>query len=246
MSDRPAHFRDKRFYRDWMKPVGLVRFDARVMETDLAILAERDLTREALSVAVELRNALEGYADRHEGFYAALEPVAADEGAPEIVRRMCEAAEAWAVGPMAAVAGTFAEMVGEALLRHTREVIVENGGDVFLSIREPREISIYAGEKSPFKGRLTVRIMPQSGIHGVCTSSGTIGHSFSRGKADAVTTFAPSAAFADAAATAIGNRVKGPDDVERVVEEERERAALAGLVIVAGDRMGAFGELEFV
>ena len=56
----------------------------------------------------------------------------------------------------------------------------------------------------------------------------------------------PSAAFADAAATAIGNRVKGPDDVERVVEEERERAALAGLVIVAGDRMGAFGEVEFV
>lgn len=243
---RPAHLRDRRFYRGWMKPGTLVRFDARVMETDLAILAERDLTREALDRIVELRNDLERYADSHEGFYAALEPVRPAKGAPEIVRRMCDATAFWGVGPMAAVAGTFAEMVGEALLEKTGEVIVENGGDIYVEMKSPREIAIFAGENSPFAGKLVVKVSPESGIHGVCTSSATIGHSLSRGAADAVTTFAPSAAFADAAATAIGNRIKSPEDVERVVEEERARGALSALVVVIGDRMGAFGDIEFV
>ena len=241
-----AHFREKRFYRDWMKAAGLVRFEARVFETDLAILAERDLTREALKRIVELRNGLERYADAHDGFYAALEPVEAKAGAPEIVRRMCEATASWGVGPMAAVAGTFAEMVGETLAEKSREVIVENGGDIFITGREAREIGIYAGENSPFAGKLTVSVRPESGIRGVCTSSGTIGHSLSRGAADAVTCFASSAAFADAAATAIGNKVKTPEDVEKVVEEERQRGALKALVVVLGDRMGAFGDIEFV
>jgi hypothetical protein len=228
-----------------MKPGGLVRFDARVFETDLAILAESNLTREALDRVVELRNDLERYADSHEGFYSALDPVRAVEGAPEIVRRMCEATGFWGVGPMAAVAGTFAEMVGESLLKKSGETIVENGGDIYIAVKAPREIAIYAGEKSPFAGKLVVRLDPESGIRGVCTSSGTIGHSLSRGAADAVTTFAESAAFADAAATAIGNRVKTPEDVARVVEDERARGALKALVVVIGDKMGAFGDIEF-
>ena len=243
---RPAHFRDKRFYRDWMKAAGLVRFEARVFETDLAILAEKDLRKEALERIVALRNDLEKYAEAHEGFYAAMDPVETGAGAPEIVRRMCEATSVWGVGPMASVAGAFAEMVGEALSRKSGEVIVENGGDIFIAGKVPREIGIYAGEKSPFAGKLTARVRPESGIRGVCTSSGTIGHSLSRGAADAVTCFASSAAFADAAATAIGNRIKVPEDVDRVVDQERQRGALKALVVVIGDRMGAFGDVEFV
>lgn len=247
--DRPLHFRQKRFYRDWMKGAGeggLVRFEARVMETDLAILAGRDLHREALERILELRAGLLEYAGSHDGFLAALEPLAAEPGAPEVVLRMCAAAEAWGVGPMAAVAGAFAEMVGEALLRQSGEVIVENGGDIYLSSSRPRDISVFAGDASPFAGRITVRVAPESGIHGVCTSSGTVGHSFSRGKADAVVALAPSAAYADAAATAIANRVKSAADVESVVEEERARGRLSGLVVVAGDRMGLFGDIELV
>jgi ApbE superfamily uncharacterized protein (UPF0280 family) len=245
-SERPAHFRDERFYRGGMAAEGLVRFDARVFETDLAIFAEKDLTKVALGRVVELRNDLEGYADAHEDFYGALEPLEAADGAPEIVRRMCAATGNWGVGPMAAVAGTFAEMVGGTLLGYSREVIVENGGDIFMKCLTPREVGIFAGEDSPFAGKLAVRVRPESGIRGICTSSGTIGHSLSRGKADAVVTFAGSAAFADAAATAIGNKVKTSEGVERVVEDERTKGALKGLVIVIGDKMGAFGDIEFV
>jgi uncharacterized protein len=245
-SPRPAHFREKRFYRDWMKSTGLFRFDARVMETDLAILAERDLTRDALARIVDLRNGLQKYAESHDGFLAALEPVKADADAPEVVKRMCRAALSWEVGPMAAVAGAFAEMVGEALLARSKEVIVENGGDIFIATRVPRDIGIYAGPKSPFLGKLTVQVRPDSGIRGVCTSSGTVGHSLSRGKADAVVTFASSAAYADAAATAIGNRIQTKEDVDAVIEAEKDRDALLALVIVIEDRMGAFGEIEFM
>ena len=243
---RPEHFRDERTYRSRMKAENLVRFDVRVYETDLCILAEKDLTKLALAKVVDLRNDLTRYADVHEDFYGSLAPLEAADGAPEVVGRMCRAAAAWEVGPMAAVAGTFAEMVGEALLEKSAEVIVENGGDIFIAARRPREVEIYSGAGSPWAGRLSVRIAPESGIRGVCTSSGTIGHSFSRGKADAVAAFAESAAFADAAATAVGNRVKSAADVERIVDEEKRRGALKGLVIVAGPTMGAFGEVEFV
>jgi len=243
---RPSHFREKRFYRDWMKAEGLVRFDARVLETDLAILAERDLTCDALRNIVNLRNALQKYADTHEGFLATLEPVAADADAPEIVKRMCAATSEWGVGPMASVAGAFAEMVGEALRAKSKEIIVENGGDIFIASKFPRDVGIFTGGKSPFSGRLTVQVRPESGIRGICTSSGTVGHSLSRGKADAVVTFAKSAAYADAAATSIGNRVQTAADVETIIEEEKDRGNLLALVIVIGDRMGAFGEIEFV
>lgn len=236
----------ERFYRARMSPAGLVRFDVRIEETDLTMFAETDLTREATAAVVEMRNELAGYAEEHEGFFEALSPLEAAPRAPEVVVRMCEAAGCWDVGPMAAVAGTFAQMVGEALIEKSGEVIVENGGDIFMATSKTRRIEIFAGEDSPFAGELAVNVDPASGIRGICTSSGTVGHSLSRGLADAVVVFAESASRADAAATAIGNRVKAGADVEGVVEAERERDALLALVVVAGDRMGAFGEIELV
>jgi ApbE superfamily uncharacterized protein (UPF0280 family) len=242
---RHAEAGAKRFYRERMKPGGLVRFDVREGETDLSVFAEHDLSRKALSKVRELRRCLEEYAEVNEGFVSSLRPLDAPAGAPEIVRRMCAAAAEWDVGPMAAVAGAFAEMVGEALWDESGEVIVENGGDIYLHSTEPRRIAIFAGEDSPFGGKLAVTVAPEAGIRGICTSSGTVGHSLSYGRADAVVAFADSAVRADAAATATGNRVGGPGDIERIVEEERERGRLAGLVIIAGDRLGAFGSIEF-
>jgi ApbE superfamily uncharacterized protein (UPF0280 family) len=193
-----------------------------------------------------LRADLEGYAREHAGFLEALKPLEPAEGAPEIVRRMCRAAVEWGVGPMAAVAGTVAELVGEALAADSDEVIVENGGDVYLSTAKPRKVAIFAGDDSPFGGDLAVLVKPETGIHGVCASSATVGHSLSFGRADAVVAFAPSAAFADAAATAICNRVGSKGEVEKIIEDERRRARLTALVVIMDDVMGAFGDVEFV
>lgn len=235
-----------RSYRTRMNPRDLVRFDVAVKETDLAIFADRDFSREALAAVGRLRGDLEGYAERHEGFRQALSPLAPRRDAPEVVRRMCEAARLWNVGPMAAVAGAFAQMVGEDLLRYVDEVIVENGGDIFVATQKTRNIAIFAGEHSPFEDKITVRVRPSAGIRGVCTSSGTVGPSLSFGSADAVTAFAQSAAQADAAATAIANRIGSPRDLATVVEAEKKRGALMALVVVIEDKMAVFGDIELV
>jgi ApbE superfamily uncharacterized protein (UPF0280 family) len=79
---------------------------------------------------------------------------------------------------------------------------------------------------------------------GICTSSGTVGHSLSYGQADAAVVLAESAILADAAATAIGNLVVNADDIPRVVEFARTISDLVGVVIVKDDRVGAWGEVE--
>jgi ApbE superfamily uncharacterized protein (UPF0280 family) len=99
------------------------------------------------------------------------------------VREMADATREVGVGPMAAVAGAIAESVGKELLPYSDEVIVENGGDIFLKTSKERFIGVYAG-KSKFTKKIAFSILPDETPLGVCTSSGTVGHSLSFGYAD--------------------------------------------------------------
>ena len=80
----------------------------------------------------------------------------------------------------------------------------------------------------------------------VCTSSGTIGHSLSLGVADAVCVVSESCPLADAAATAIGNRVEGAGDIQGAIDWGRGISGVDGIVVVIGDKMGAWGGVELV
>jgi len=233
-----------RFYRDWAKRDDLTSFEVKLRETDLAIRAHSDLSAEAMDMVRRRRRDLEVYAEAHPGFFWAMTPRRLDPEAPEIVREMIEAAALYGVGPMAAVAGAMAEAVGRGLLEFSPEVIVENGGDVFLRMNRPARLMLYSGEASPFGGKLVVKVDAPGEPRGVCTSSARIGPSVSHGAADAVLAVSDRAALADAAATAIGNRVKTADDVAGVLEEEKSRGVLLGAVVTIGETFGAFGELE--
>jgi uncharacterized protein len=158
---------------------------------------------------------------------------------------MEEAGETVGVGPMAAVAGAFAEFVGRELLRFTTEVIVENGGDIFIKTGKKRLVGVYAG-KSPYTGKIALQIEPADTPLGVCTSSGTVGHSLSFGKADAVIVLSPSTSLADAAATAIGNIVKEETDIQRALDFARGVAGLSGVVLIINDKMGVWGKVNLV
>ena len=136
---------EERKYRDLFKGSNLVFFDARIMETDLVIGAERELKREALESIRKYRSMIEEYIWLHRDFLTSLEPVAASEDAPPIVKSMCEAAALAGVGPMAAVAGALSEMVGKDLLKLSGEIIVENGGDIYIKTNSVRKAGIYAG-----------------------------------------------------------------------------------------------------
>lgn len=235
----------ERFYRGLVTDTGLVSFRVVVRETDLWIRADRQLKREATDLILKHRMPLERYARDCPGFIDALRPLPEDPLAPPIVRTMIDAGRRSGVGPMAAVAGAIAEGVGRDLLAYSDEIIVENGGDVFVSVASPTTIAILAGA-SPLSNRLGICIdAPQCPL-GVCTSSGTVGHSLSFGKADAVVVLSESTALADAAATALGNRVAHKRDIETALTAGKGISGLIGLVVILGEELGAWGEVELV
>lgn len=192
-----------------------------------------------------VRNDLEDYICAESDFAASLTPVSVLDDAPLVIQKMADAGRAWEVGPMAAVAGVTAELVGRELLKSAQSVLVENGGDIFALSPRPVRFCLYAGEASPFKSSLVFAIDAKSGL-GICTSSGKVGPSMSFGRADAVVAIHSDAAFADAAATAIANRIKTPDDVSVVVEKEKKRNVLEGLIVCCGDRLGMWGDFELI
>ena len=233
-----------RTYRHWVKDKDLVAFNVTAKETDLYIRAKSDLKRQAYELVVKYRRMLEEYIELHPSFQTSLEPVAVADDAPPLVSGMAEAAQKAGVGPMAAVAGAIAEAVGSELLTLSQEVIVENGGDIYLKSLRKRLIGIYAGQ-SPLTGRVGLEIKAKDTPLGICTSSGTVGHSLSYGKADAVIVLAPSTALADAAATAIGNRILKPEDIAGGIEFARSIGGLKGAVIIQGEQVGVWGEVKF-
>ena len=79
---------------------------------------------------------------------------------------------------------------------------------------------------------------------GICTSSGTVGHSLSYGKVDAAVVLARSATLADAAATAIGNLVSQPGDIKRGIEFAKGIKGLKGVVIIKDDNIGLWGDVK--
>ncbi len=235
-----------RFYRYQHRSVGWVTFQVKYHETDLWIRAERDLQQAARDAVLNCRRHLEGYIVQHPTFLHSLEPLPDDWSAPPLVRRMLQAARTAGVGPMAAVAGAIAQAVGQTLRSSGSSSIVENGGDCFLDVEEDITMAIYAGPHSPFTNRIGLRFPAPSFPLGVCTSSGTIGHSLSFGKADAVTVVARDASLADAAATRLGNAVSGPGAVSKALALAPQIPGLLGVLILIEDQMGAWGDLQLV
>jgi ApbE superfamily uncharacterized protein (UPF0280 family) len=232
----------KRFYRNLGQPSDLKSFRVVVKETDLHIHAESDLTVRASEIVAQYRGYIEGYIRRHPIFLESLVPISIDDPAPSIVSEMILAAKIAGVGPMAAVAGAIAANVGRDLLSHTSQVIVENGGDVFAKTHQPLLMGIYAGS-SPLSLNIGLRLECDNDPVGICTSSGTVGHSLSKGKADAVCVVSPNCILADAAATAIGNVIQSPTDISPAIEFGRTITGVSGLVIIVGDRIGCWGKV---
>ncbi len=235
----------ERKYRHGIRHERLIAFEVAVRETDLLILAESDLTTLAEEAIYKARGPLEGYIAQHPEFLHSMSPLPSDQLAPRIVKEMLSAAQNCGSGPMAAVAGAIAEQVGLALLEESSEVVVENGGDCFVKVNTPLQISIFAG-RSCLSQQLALNIKPEKTPLGVCTSSGTVGHSLSLGRADAVTVVAQSASLADAAATMICNQVQSEGDIHQALDFAQNIESLSGVTIFAGDQMGAWGDVELV
>jgi hypothetical protein len=234
---------EKRTYRNLVKTDDLIKFEVIVKETDLLVRAERDLSRETRDSVLKYRHQLETYIAMNPEFQESLIPSKDDPGVPGIIQEMIRTSQLAQVGPMAAVAGAMAESVSKDLLKFSKQLIVENGGDIYLATSKERTIGIYAGD-SPLSLRIGIVIAPEESPLGVCTSSGTVGHSLSFGRADAVCILSKSAALADAAATAVGNVVRDKKDIESGLERGRKIEGVLGTLIIVGEKMGVWGNIK--
>jgi uncharacterized protein len=194
---------------------------------------------------VRLRALLEEYLSRDRPFAESFVPVPCAPGAPAVARSMAEAAEAVGVGPMAAVAGAFAEEVVRAIVAAgAAEAIVDNGGDVFVQAARDVFVGLLpagpTGRPGPLESlalRLKAAMLPCA----VCSSSAAMGHSLSFGRADLATVVAGSGALADACATALCNAVTTLEGASGAVEFYAAVPGVTGALAVIGGRLIAAG-----
>lgn len=235
----------KRHYRNAIYRPAMTSFNVVIQETDVLIHAQNDLTEVAKDAILEYRHHIECYIKDYPQFAQTLVPWRNNRPAAPIIKDMIQAGKAANVGPMAAVAGAIAQHVGQVLMRYSDEVIVENGGDIFFNVKPPLTVGIYAGT-SPLSMRIGLNVSQTDHPFGICTSSGTIGHSLSLGEADAVTIFSPSCALADAAATAIANHVRTKQDIQHAIHYGKTIPGVAGIIVIIGEKIGFWGDIEVV
>ena len=235
----------ERTYRNRVSHNDLTSFHICVSETDLSIYCDSDLSQKALEAVYIYRGFIESYIKNHPDFLTSLSPLRTDDLAPPIIKDMITATLAANVGPMASVAGAISEYVANDLLMLSPNTIVENGGDIFLKTLREVRVGIFAG-KSPLTYKITLLLRPAQMPLGVCTSSGTVGHSLSFGKADAVCVVSKSSTLADAAATAIANLVKGKRDIRAALDKGMQIEGVLGALIIMGEHFGVIGEIELI
>jgi hypothetical protein len=236
---------DRDLYRNRVTATDLIRRRIVVKETDLLVLSRTDIGDLVRDIVLTERDRLERYIAANPGFRDSLLPLAVSDTAPAIVRSMAAAGSAAGVGPMAAVAGAVCETVAAGVGDGGRDLILENGGDLFIATTRERIVGIFAGEGgrgAPFG----LRVAPDRTPIGICTSSGRLGHSLSFGDSAAATVVSRSCALADAAATAVGNRVRGKHGVREGLDAAREIPGVLGVVVIRDGQLGAWGDVEIV
>jgi uncharacterized protein len=214
-----------------------------VQETDLSVYADGLSADEVKNSVIVQRGYLENYIQRFPAFAQTLKPWREDSLAPPIVQEMIRAGQQAGVGPMAAVAGAIAERVGTDLLRGTDEIIIENGGDVFIKTAHPLTVGVFAGH-SPLSMKVGIAIDASERSVSVCTSSGSVGPSLSKGHADAVCVVGPACSVADAAATAIANRVVNVGDIQPAIQWGQAIGGVEGILIIMDKKVGVWGRIR--
>ncbi len=232
--------RKYRRYRSLNAAQDLIYFNVKIYQSDLCIGADKKLELHAEKILVEARRKIEDEIRKRQEFLTSYVPLSYYGGSSEIVSWMYEASSRCNVGPMAAVAGAIARYVGEKLLKVSKQVIIENGGDIYINSTALRKIAVYAGA-SPLSNKLAIEL--ESGIWGVCTSAKTVGHSFSSGNCDAAVCIAKDCSIADAAATVLGNSIKEQKHLSKGVNNIMNIKGITGAIAIMKDKIAVSGNV---
>mgnify|MGYP000451123797 FL=1 len=241
------HLSANRSYRDAIHPAsGEVGFQVVVEETDLFVIATEDISQPVAALVRKLRGELKNHILFHPEFLSSLDSLPMDAAAPAFIRRMLAAGQVCGVGPMAAVAGTIAQEVADHFHTQCPDILVENGGDVFMHSTRDRTVALLADPEGG--ASVGLRIKAGQCPLALCASSGRIGHSLSLGTGDLVCVLSRDGSLADAAATALCNLLGSKQDLEVVVEQARSltSSGLLGVFAQYEDQLAAWGDLELV
>ncbi len=232
----------ERFYRH--KVLSRHRLEVGFKQSDLLICSNQEIDKAAAKDSlVRHYQSIAGYVQKNPAFLTALSPLPPDRQAPPIVTEMLKVSQLSGIGPFAAVAGAIALYVGNELLEYAQEVVVENGGDIFLQIKEDKGLGVYLGENfNP--ANITLNIKKRDSAFGIASSSATIGSSLNLGAADLVTVIAKNAILADSFATSLSNRIKKEADIEPVLTLAKESPFVEAIVIAFKGKIYLWGDLE--
>lgn len=211
-------------------------------ETIVTFLCRERYVEAGRKALQDARSILEHYIEKNPLFQTTHESYQPEADAPDMIQRMCRESEKVGIGPMATVAGALALESLTAILRAgAEEAIVDNGGDIALFIREPVKVGIFAGNAS--LKELAFEVEPRETVFGICTSSGTVGPSHSYGRADAAVIISLNVLLADAAATALGNRIQKGKDLKSAFDFLKKERDIEGALAIIDDKIGMFGTL---
>jgi len=221
-------------------------FCVKFLESDLWIGVDNgsysaSMEADTYAMLVDLRRQMDAYLLMDPAYKAALTPYDAGLEAPDILKEMSRISHKTGIGPMSAVAGAVAKHVADFL--GTKEVIVENGGDIYAKACSDMDISVFAGQ-SPLSEKIGLHIPEAAFPLGICTSSGTVGPSLSLGRADAVMIVCKDVMLADSYATAMANRIKTVNDLQPVIDRISDIPEILGAIAVKDDRMAITGQFE--
>ncbi|MBW2975631.1 UPF0280 family protein [Candidatus Woesearchaeota archaeon] len=204
---------------------------------------KKTLVKKAFDELVKQRTLIENYIKKDVLFLSALRPYKIRKDAPKIVRVMAEGADIANVGPMAAVAGAIAESIARRLVQKgAKTAVVENGGDIFAITNKEIIIGLFSGQNKVAE-KLAFKLNKDNTPLAICSSSSLLGHSISFGKCDLATVFSRKAHVADAAATAVANKVKCMEDIQKTLNWAVKLKDVQGIIIIKDHKIGMIGDI---
>ena len=235
---------EERFYRNQV--LSKFKLEVSFKESDLLICSDSQIDKtKSQDILIKYYQQIEEYINKNPLFLKSLSPLTGDQLAPPIIKEMLRSSEVTGIGPFSTVAGAIAQYVGAELLNYCQEIIVENGGDIFLKINQDKTLGVYLGQEFKIE-KLNLKIKKRHQAFGIASSSASLGHSLNFGKADLVSVVAKNVIIADGFATAISNRIKRIEDVDKILAEAKDKFPIEGLLIAFGENIFLWGNLEVV
>jgi uncharacterized protein len=241
----PGLFIDKDVYRILVDSKDKFSWNVKYRYSDLFVVSNKDISLEILPILFDFYKIIDKFTESHPSFLKTFNSYISDNEFPGIIKKMCDQSAVFNVGPMASVAGAVCEYLAGGLSKDVSYLAIENGGDIY--IKSPNDITagLFAKNKY-FNDSIKIKIKKEMLPCGIASSSGTLGHSISLGKADLAAVVCRSAILADSAATAVGNMINTKEDIEKTINHFKNFKEIEGLVLIKDDKIGLFGNIELV